>query len=173
MIFQIKYLLFIIGFQKPIASNCLTKNPRDILFRNLRKRQKLNFKNVNWTFKLNLNLTWSCQNEPWYIVNAKVYRIRETPNLSIDADRSPNTKIIIKKFRGGYVRTDVRRYGQTDKHTDGRRGEEDKFHMSTYNLSYVSAVQCNATLQYSAVQHCSRLVHQKIQGSYLKKYISS
>ena len=64
---------------------------------------------------------------------------------------------------------DIRRYGQKDVHTDGRRGGGDTFHMSRYHLSHVSAVQCNSTLQYSAVQHCSRLVHQKIQKNYLKK----
>ena len=64
---------------------------------------------------------------------------------------------------------DIRRYGKKDVHTEGRRGGGDTFHMSRYDLSHVSDVQCNSTLQYSAVQHCSRLVHQKLQNSYLKK----
>ena len=64
---------------------------------------------------------------------------------------------------------DIRRYGKKDVHTDGQRGGGDTFHMSRYHLSHVSAVQCNSTLQYSAVQHCSRLVQRKIQKSYLKK----
>ena len=64
---------------------------------------------------------------------------------------------------------DIRRYGQKDIHTEGGRGGGDTFHMSRYHLSHVSEVQCNSTLQYSAVQHCSRLVHQKLQNSYLKK----
>ena len=43
--------------------------------------------------------------------------------------------------------------------TKGRGG--DTFHISRYHLSHVSAKLCNSTLQYSAVQHCSRLVHQR------------
>ena len=57
---------------------------------------------------------------------------------------------------------------QFGSHLDEGEGG-DTFHMSRYHLSHVSEVQCNSTLQYSAVQHCSRLVHQKIQKSYLKK----
>ena len=64
---------------------------------------------------------------------------------------------------------DIRRYGQKDIHTEGGRGGGDTFHMSRYDLSHVSDVQCNSTLQYSAVQHCSRLVHQKIQKNYFQK----
>mgnify|MGYP007004895299 CR=1 FL=1 len=64
---------------------------------------------------------------------------------------------------------DIRRYGHKDVHTEGQMGGRDTFHMSRYHLSHVSAVQCNSTLQYSAVQHCSRLVHQKIQKKLLEK----
>jgi len=122
---------------------------------------------VNWTLKFKFDLTWSCQNDPWYIVNAKKFRIQETPNLSTDADRSPDTKIEL--FWGGEVHMDIRRYGHKDVHTEGQMGGRDTFHMSRYHLSHVSEVQCNSTLQYSAVQHCSRLVHRKIQKSCLKK----
>ena len=66
---------------------------------------------------------------------------------------------------------EIRRYGQKDLHTDERRGGVDTFHMSRYHLSHVSAVQCNSTLQYGAVQHCSRLVHKKIQKVILKTKI--
>ena len=43
--------------------------------------------------KFKFDLTWSCQNDSKYIVNEKKFRIQETPNLSTDADRSPDTKI--------------------------------------------------------------------------------
>ena len=43
----------------------------------------------------------------------------------------------------------------------GTKGRGVTFHMSRCHLSHVSAVQYDATLQYSAVQHCSRLVYQK------------
>ena len=111
-----------------------------------KKRQKFNLKNVNWTFKLNLDLTWSCQNEPWYIVNTKITAYGRHQNLSTNADRSPNTKINF--FGGGDVRTDIQRYGQTDGHTDGRRGGVVTFHMSTCDMS----VQCNAMQTFSIVQ---------------------
>ena len=117
--------------------------------------------------KFKFDLTWSCQNDPWYIVNAKNFRIQETPNLSTDADRSPDTKIEL--FWGGEVHMDIRRYGHKDVHTEGEMGGRDTFHMSRYHLSHVSEVQCNSTLQYSAVQHCSRLVHKKFTKSNLKK----
>ena len=87
-------------------------------------------------------------------------RIPETPNLLSDADRSTNTKI--KLFLGGGdIRTEVRTNGRTYGQTKGRGG-----HISHVTISPVacqcSAMQCN--LQYSVVQHCSRLIHQKLDG---------
>ena len=64
-------------------------------------------------------------------------RIRETPNLSTYADRSPNTKIEL--FWGGDVHMDIRRYGQTDGHTDGQRGG----HILHVKIS-PGACQCSA-----------------------------
>ena len=96
---------------------------------------------------------------------SKAYsRIRETANLSSDADRSTNTKK--KTFLGGRdIQTEVRTNGRTNGRTYGQtKGREG--HISHVNISPVT-YQCSAmqsNLQYSAVQHCSRLVHQKLYG---------
>ena len=126
---------------------------------------------MSWTFKLNLDLTSSWQNEPWYTDNEKnsAYGRHQIYWPMLIEVPIPKSNFF---WGGGDVRTDIQRYGQTDGHTDGRRRGGFTFHMSTYHLWHVSAVQWNATLQYSAVQHCSRLVNQKIQGSYLKKKLS-
>ena len=56
--------------------------------------------------------------------------------------------------------------GGTDKRTDIRTDEGEGGHISHVTISPVacqcSAMQCN--LQYSVVQHCSRLIHQKLDG---------
>ena len=64
-----------------------------------------------------------------------------------DEDRSTNTKIKLF-WGGGDVWTDVQWYGQTDGHTDQRRGGGVTFHISTCDMS----VQCNAMQPSSIVQ---------------------
>ena len=88
--------------------------------------------------------------------------IWKTPKLSTNADKSTNTKKNLCWVKGR--RTEVRTNGQIYIRTKGRGG-----FISIYYLLYVSAVKCIVILQYRAVQHCRRLVHQQIQGSYLKK----
>ena len=101
----------------------------------------------------------------------KFQHMGDTKSLD-ESDRSTNTKIKLFWGRGKHMdrRSVVPTNGQTYRRTKGRGVT---FNMSTYHLSNVSAVQFNATLKYSAVQHCSRLVHQQIQESFFLIKLSS
>ena len=87
--------------------------------------------------KFKFYLTWSCQNDSGYIFNAKKFRIQETPNLSTDADRSPNTKTFLRG-RSTYGHTEVWTKGRTYGRTKGRGR-----HISHVKISPVTC-QCSA-----------------------------
>ena len=115
--------------------------------------------------KFKLDLTWSCQNDPWYIVNAKNSRIQETPNLSTDADRSPNTKIEL--FFGGR-----RTYGHTEVWTNGRTYGRTKgrTHFTCQDITWYMSVQCNA-IQPSSIVQLSTAVGWFTKKKYILKKI--
>ena len=70
-------------------------------------------------------------------------------------------------FGGGDVRTDVKWYGQTDRHTDGRRGGGDTFHMSKYHLSQCNAMQPSSIVQFRTAVGWSTKKNRKLS---LKKH---
>ena len=73
--------------------------------------------------------------------------IRETPNLSTDADRSPNTKK--KLFFGGR-----RTYGHTEVWTNGRTygWTKERTHFTCQDITWCMSVQCNVIQPSSIVQ---------------------
>ena len=85
----------------------------------------------------------------WTLIysQCKNSRIRETPNLSTDADRSPNTKIEL--FFGGR-----RTYGHTEVWTNGRTYGRTKgrTHFTCQDITWYMSVQCNAIQPSSIVQ---------------------
>ena len=116
---------------------------------------------MNLTFKINLDLTWSCQNEPWYIFNAKTpaYRRNWISWLML-------IEVPIPKFTFFVGETSRWNYGGTDKQTDiwrGRRGGGSLF--TCQHMNYHMSVQWNMMQPSSIVQFSTAV------GWFTKKYM--